>query len=342
LCVVGSDLPVQRENFETAAVVARLAPSFVRFGSFQHWSSLDKDSELKQLADYVIDQLFPTLRDNANTYQALLGDIASRTGELIAHWQAVGFMHGVMNTDNMSVLGLTLDYGPFGFMEAFDAGHVCNHSDRFGRYAYRVQPRVAKWNLYALGDALVTLIGHPDIAKAIVDELFDKAYQVTFKRLMRAKLGLLVDRPDDDDFIEQTFVLLQAHRPDYALFFRQLSRLSGSAADNQNSKNDAPVHDLFLDREACDKWLKLWRMRLRVEQSDDSERQPAMLAANPKYILRNWVAEAAIRKAQAKDYSGVAEVLQCLQRPYDEHPGLERYAALPPDWANGLAVSCSS
>lgn len=343
LCIVGSDLPIQRESVETAAVVTRLAPSFVRFGSFQHWSGLDKDKELKLLADYVIDRFMPHLRELANPYQALLQDAAQLTGKMIAHWQAVGFMHGVMNTDNMSILGLTLDYGPFGFMEAFDAGHVCNHSDRFGRYAYRAQPRIAKWNLYALGDALVTLIGHPDIAKAIVDEHYDLAYQSTFKSLMQAKLGLRVDQPSDDDFISQTFGLLQAHRPDYHLFFRHLSHLPGQyTADNESNRTDAPVRDLFLDREACDVWLKLWRLRLSAEESDDHKRQAAMLAVNPKYILRNWVAEDAIRKAQAKDFSGVYEVLHCLQRPFDEHPEYERYAALPPDWANGLSVSCSS
>jgi serine/tyrosine/threonine adenylyltransferase len=136
--------------------------------------------------------------------------------------------------------------------------------------------------------------------------------------------------------------LLQAHRPDYSLFFRLLSRLPSHAADNQNPRNDAPVRDLFLDREACDAWLKLWRMRLCAEQSDDKKRQTAMLTVNPKYILRNWLAESAIRKAQAKDFSRVNEVLQCLRQPYDEHSGYEHYAALPPDWANGLAVSCSS
>lgn len=339
LCIVGSDLPVPRESLETAAVVTRLAQSFVRFGSFQHWSALDKELELKLLTDYVIDRFLPSLRDEAKPYQALLRHTAQLTGEMVAHWQAVGFMHGVMNTDNMSILGLTLDYGPFGFMEAFDAGQVCNHSDHYGRYAYRAQPKIAKWNLYALGDALVTLIGHPDISKAIVDDHYDHAYQTTFKRLLQAKLGLLADRPDDDDFIAQALGFLQAHRPDYALFFRLLSRLPGHAGENGQ---DAPVRDLFQDREACDAWLQLWRMRLRMEQSDDGKRQDLMLSVNPKYVLRNWVAEAAIRQAQGKDFSGVAEVLRCLQRPYDEHPDLERYAALPPDWANGLAVSCSS
>ncbi|MFA5985579.1 MAG: YdiU family protein [Methylococcaceae bacterium] len=342
LCVIGSDFLIQRESPETAAVVTRLAPSFVRFGSFQHWSSLDKDETLKQLADYVLEHFMPALRDEAYPYQAMLRDIAILTGNMIAHWQAVGFMHGVMNTDNMSVLGLTLDYGPFGFMEAFDAGHVCNHSDHYGRYAYRTQPRVAKWNLYAFGDALVTLIGHPDIAKAIIDEHYESAYQTTFRRLMQAKLGFQTEHPDDDNFIADMFGFLQLHRPDYTLFFRLLSRLTGSIDTAGQPKIDAPVRDLFIDREACDVWLRSWRMRLQMEQSVDSIRQSSMLAANPKYILRNWVAESAIRKAQTKDFSEVNAVLHCLQHPYDENPGFERYAALPPDWANGLSVSCSS
>ncbi|HQR58778.1 MAG TPA: YdiU family protein, partial [Azonexus sp.] len=140
LSIVGADLPVCREEIETAAVVARVAPSFVRFGSFEHWSSRDRKAELRQLADYVIATFRPECRDAANPYAALLADVSRRTGELMAHWMAVGFMHGVMNTDNMSILGLTLDYGPFGFMEAFDAGHICNHSDTHGRYTFRNQP----------------------------------------------------------------------------------------------------------------------------------------------------------------------------------------------------------
>jgi uncharacterized protein YdiU (UPF0061 family) len=342
LCVVGSDAPVQRETEETAAVVTRLAPSFVRFGSFEHWHAQDRTAELRILADHVIDRFRPNLREAAQPYAALLADVAQRTGELMAHWQAVGFMHGVMNTDNMSILGLTLDYGPFGFMEAFDAGHICNHSDHAGRYQYRAQPRVAYWNLYVLGDALSPLIGRPELVKDLVDAAFPPAFEATFMQSMRAKLGLATAREDDAELIDALFGLLQAGRADYPLFFRGLSQLPGTVEPAARGRVDAPVRDLFLDRPRCDAFLVRWRARLAAEGSVDAERQAAMRAVNPRYVLRNWVAEAAIRRAREGDFGGVAEVLTCLRRPFDEHPWLAHYAAPPPDWAAGLSVSCSS
>lgn len=337
LCIIGADHPVYREEVETAAVVTRVAQGFVRFGSFEHWSSRDRDVELRQLADYVIDTFRPECRDAANPYDALLRDVAQRTGELIAHWMAVGFMHGVMNTDNMSILGLTLDYGPFGFMEAFDAGHICNHSDHRGRYTYRNQPHVAQWNLYCLADALHSLVGGALPARQAVDETYGDAFENAFERLMQAKLGLRERQPDDETFIGETFGFLQQHRPDFTLFFRTLSGLSGTA-----DANDAALRDMFVDRAACDAWLENWRERLAKTPWDDAERQAAMRAANPKYVLRNWLAEVAIRKARGGDYSEVQRLLACLRRPYDEQPEFAAYAALPPDWANGLEVSCSS
>lgn len=337
LCVIGADHPVYREEVETAAVVTRVAPSFVRFGSFEHWSSRDRDLELRQLADYVIDTFRPECRDAANPYDALLRDVSRRTGELIAQWMAVGFMHGVMNTDNMSILGLTLDYGPFGVMEAFDAGHICNHSDHRGRYTYRNQPHVAQWNLYCLADALHSLVGGPLPARQAVDETYGDAFEATFERLMRAKLGLREGQPDDETFIGETFGFLQQHRPDFTLFFRTLSGLSGTT-----NANDSALRDMFVDRSACDAWLENWRARLARTPWDDTERQAAMRAANPKYVLRNWLAEVAIRKARNGDFSEVQRLLACLRRPYDEQPEFEDYAALPPDWASGLEVSCSS
>lgn len=342
LCVIGADYPVRREEIETAAVVARVAPGFVRFGSFEHWASRDRQVELKQLADYVIDTFRPECRAAANPYAELLADVARRTGELIAHWMAVGFMHGVMNTDNMSILGLTLDYGPFGFMEAFDAGHICNHSDHHGRYSYRNQPAVAQWNLYRLADALLPLIGRPALAQAAVDEQFGPAFEGKFEQLFGAKLGLRAKRDGDEDFIGETFGFLQQHRPDFTLFFRALSRLPGAVDPENAAKTDAPLRDMFVDRSACDVWLAGWRARLAQTPWDDAERQAAMLAANPKYVLRNWLAEVAIRQAKAGDFAEVRRLLSCLRRPYDEQPEFEAYAALPPDWANGLAVSCSS
>lgn len=342
LCVVGSDQPVLRETMETAAVVTRLAPSFVRFGSFEHWAACQCGAELRRLADYVIDTFMPELRDRTAPYEALLREASRRTGVLIAHWQAVGFMHGVMNTDNMSVLGLTLDYGPFGFMEAFDAAHICNHSDEAGRYAYHRQPEVARWNLYALGQALLPLIGAPEAAQAAIEESYHPAFNTTFMSLMRAKLGLADPHEGDADLLDAMFGCMQSGRPDFTLFFRALCSLPAEVEEARRPAADAPVRDQFIDRDACDAWLKQWRARLAIERRPDAERQAAMRAANPKYVLRNWMAEQAIRQARAKDYGEVAAVLKCLRRPYDEQPEFARYAALPPDWANGLEVSCSS
>lgn len=342
LCVIGADHPVRREEIETAAVVTRVAPGFVRFGSFEHWSSRDRPLELQQLADYVIDTFRPECREALNPYDALLRDVSRRTGELMAHWMAVGFMHGVMNTDNMSILGLTLDYGPFGFMESFDAGHICNHSDHQGRYTYRNQPHVAQWNLYCLAEAFLPLIKRPKQAREAIDETYGEAFETTFERLMRAKLGLRAGLDDDEAFVGETFGLLQQHRPDFTLFFRALSRQTAAVDPHNSAKTDAALRDQFVDRSACDAWLSNWRARQAQTPWDDAERQTAMLATNPKYILRNWLAEKAIRQAKDKDFSELRRLLTCLRNPCAEQPEFEDYAALPPEWASGLEVSCSS
>lgn len=340
LCVIGSDAPVYRETIESAAIVTRVAPGFVRFGSFEHWAARRKHAELQQLADYVIDTFRPECRGAAHPYEALLRDVAARTGELIAQWMAVGFMHGVMNTDNMSILGLTLDYGPFGFMEAFAVDHVCNHSDPHGRYSYRNQPHVGQWNLYRLADALTPLIGDPAQARAAVDDVYGNIFANTCERLMGAKLGFAQALPDDENFVNELFAFLQQHRPDYTLFFRVLSGLPATATPG--GKSDAPLRDLFTDRQACDAWLSTWRARLAQTPWPDAARQASMRAANPKYVLRNWLAEQAIRRAKEKDFSELQRLQTCLRQPFDEQPEYEAYAAQPPDWANGLAVSCSS
>ncbi len=343
LCLIGADAPVLREEIETAAVVTRVAPGFVRFGSFEHWAARNRPLELQQLADYIIETFRPACLDALNPYDALLRDVSRRTGELLAQWMAVGFMHGVMNTDNMSILGLTLDYGPFGFMEAYDGDHICNHSDHQGRYAYSRQPVIAQWNLYRLAEAFLPLIKRPEQARAAVDESFGPAFETAFERAMQAKLGLRAGLPGDEDFISRTFAFLAENRPDFTLLFRGLSKLSSAAVNPKNRpKTEDALLDLFIDREACAAWLREWRARLAQTPWDESERQAAMLAANPKYVLRNWVAEKAIQRAREKDFSEVRRVLTCLRKPFDEQPEYEEYAALPPDWANGLAVSCSS
>ncbi|GAB3412043.1 YdiU family protein [Massilia agilis] len=336
LMVTGSPQPVMRESVETAAVVTRMAPSFVRFGSFEHWYYRDKHDELRTLADYVIKAFYPELAGEPNPYKALLKEVTLRTARLIAQWQAVGFMHGVMNSDNMSILGLTLDYGPFGFMEAFDPNHICNHTDQHGRYSYANQPPIGHWNCYALANALLPLVGTVEDTQEALD-----VYQPEFARkideLLHAKLGLASNREGDREFLDDTFKLMQDNHVDFTLFFRRLGKLQLQAPET-----DAPLRDLFIDRAAFDAWADKYRERLRTENSDDAARREAMMRTNPKYVLRNYLAQVAIERAQNGDFSEVEKLLSVLQQPFDEQPDNESYAALPPDWASHLEVSCSS
>lgn len=356
MCIVGSDAPVRRETIETASVVTRMAPSFIRFGHFEHFAAREDLGALRQLADFVIDRFMPECREDEQPYQALLREVSLRTADLMAHWQAVGFCHGVMNTDNMSILGLTIDYGPFGFLDAFDANHICNHSDSQGRYAYSQQPQVAFWNLHCLAQALMPLWREGDgkvdgeagkaatdaavqAARAALDP-FRERYGAAFFRQYRGKLGL---RPigagdeNDEPLLTDLFELLHTQRVDYTLFWRNLAHISSA-----DGSQDAPVRDLFLDRAAWDAWADKYRARLRAENSVDAARAVAMLAVNPKYVLRNHLAETAIRRARENDFSEVDRLLAVLSRPFDEQPEAHAYAALPPDWAAGLEVSCSS
>ena len=339
LSVAGSDQGVMRETVETSAVVVRMAPTFVRFGSFEHWFYRHKQDELKILADYVIDRFYPALRGEANPYKALLAEVSRRTAHMIAHWQAVGFMHGVMNTDNMSIVGLTLDYGPFGFMEAFDSDHICNHTDQQGRYSYSNQPQVGHWNCYALGQAMLPLIGEVDAAQEALD-VYQPAFAEKMDELLHAKLGLSTlesHAEADRTLFDAMFALMHSNHVDFTLFFRRLGGLKAADAGG-----DEPLRDLFIDRPAFDAWAVQYRARLQAESSDDAERKLAMNRVNPKYVLRNYLAQVAIEKAQNKDFSEVERLLSVLQRPYDEQPEHEQYAALPPDWASHLEVSCSS
>ena len=336
LAITGSEQPIIRETVESAAVVTRLAPSFVRFGSFEFWYHRRDAEAVRHLADYVIREFYPEFEGAEDRYARFLREVARRTARMIAHWQAVGFMHGVMNTDNMSILGLTLDYGPYGFMEAFDPGHICNHTDEAGRYAYNMQPRVGLWNLYALGQALVPLM-EPEVIETELKS-YEAEFDSALNTLMGAKLGLTSTHADDHALVVELFALMAESRVDYTLFFRQLSRLH--AAD---ASADATVRDLVLNRERFDAWATNYRARLALENSVDAQRCLRMDAANPKYVLRNYLAEIAIRKARDdKDYSEIENLRKLLMRPYDEQPENEHYAALPPDWAQGLEVSCSS
>jgi len=336
LCLIGSDHPVQRETLETAAVITRIAPTFVRFGSFEHWFHHNKPHELRILADYVLDRYYPELRAAYNPYLALLAEVTKRTAHLVAQWQAVGFMHGVMNTDNMSILGLTLDYGPFGFMDGYNAHQICNTSDYQGRYAYNKQPQVAHWNCYALAEALLPLIGSTEGAQEALG-CFRPEFLARTDELLHQKLGLHARTDEDSALFDAMFSLMQQNQTDFTLFFRMLGDFQ-----LENPASDEPIRDLFIDRLAFDSWVAQYRRRLQLENSRDSERRKAMHAVNPKYVLRNYLLQTAIEKAQTRDYSEINTLLQLLERPFDEQPENQKYADRPPDWAQTLKVSCSS
>ncbi|WP_295639157.1 protein adenylyltransferase SelO [uncultured Methylibium sp.] len=341
LAVVGSPLPVRRESVETAAIVTRIAPSFVRFGHFEHFAHHDQHAALRVLADFVIDAHYPICRDAVNPYAALLEAVARRTATLLADWQAVGFCHGVMNTDNMSILGLTIDYGPFGFLDGFDPGHVCNHSDHQGRYAYARQPNVAMWNLHALAQALLPLIaGDGEVAEATSElalealEPYRTLFPATLEARMRAKLGLATAQDDDRALIDDWLKLLASERTDFTIAWRRLG--TWTPAD------PSAVRDLFIDRAAFDAWAGRYALRLAAEGSADADRRRSMDRVNPKFVLRNHLCENAIRAAQAGDFAETHRLLKVLERPYDEQVEASAYADFPPDWAQQLEVSCSS
>lgn len=335
LAVVGSDHPVYREDEETAALVTRLAPSFVRFGSFEVFYYRNQVEPIRHLADYVIARYYPELKTLADPYPEFLRQVALRTAELMAQWQAVGFSHGVMNTDNMSILGLTLDYGPFGFLDAFDPGFICNHSDTGGRYAFDQQPDVAAWNLTKLAQALVPLMSVETASQAIAE--YPQAFGRAYLERMAAKFGL-APGGDTVPLITDALQLLAANHVDYTIFLRKLC-----AFDSQADASNAPLRDLFLDRAAFDTWAARYGAALRQHGEPDAERAAAMRTHNPKYILRNYLAENAIRRAaDQRDYSEVERLHRLLSRPFDEQPAFEAYAAEPPDWAKRIEVSCSS
>jgi len=242
----------------------------------------------------------------------------------------------VMNTDNMSILGLTVDYGPFGFLDGFDPGHICNHSDNQGRYAYARQPNIGFWNLHALAQGLLPLLGEPDDALAVLD-VYKTAFPEALMTRMRAKLGLLTQQQGDQALVDGLLKRMAADKTDFTILFRRLSLFRSEAG----ARNDE-LRDLFIDREGFDAWAVTYGERLRAEDSVDTERALQMNRVNPKYVLRNHLAEVAIQQAREGNFSEIDRLLKLLARPFDEHPEQSACADFPPAWANQIEVSCSS
>ena len=343
LSIAGSDMPVRRETLETAAVCARLAPSFIRVGHFEHYASLQNHVRLKELADSLMENHYPESIRADEPYLDLFKRISARNAKLVAQWQAVGFCHGVLNSDNISVLGLTIDYGPFGFLDQFQIDHICNHSDQGGRYAYHRQPQIMHWNMACLASAIIPLLELRHSEKEAQEQLraaleeFPIIYAQTWQSLFRNKLGFSTEQDGDVALIERLLQAMHDSKVDFTNFFRNLGRVNSNLSISQIT-----LRDDFMDRDAIDLWFVDYLARLQSESSNDSERYLAMNRVNPKYILRNHLAQFAIELAQKKDFSEASKLLKVLSSPFDEQPEFASYSIAPPPDMDMVEVSCSS
>jgi serine/tyrosine/threonine adenylyltransferase len=344
---------------EPGAVVCRVAPSFVRFGTFQLPAARGDLDLLRELVEFTLRNDFPHLADDRPfeaRVAAWFDEVCQRTVRLVVDWMRVGFVHGVLNTDNMSILGLTIDYGPYGWLEDFDPSWTPNTTDAATRrYRYGTQPQVAQWNLLQLANAIVALTEDPEPLQEALDE-YGQAYHRQFREMTATRLGWAESRGEaDDPLISELFALLQRTETDQVIFFRDLARVP---VDPHGALDDdallTPLADAWyrpadlsgaLGRDVAT-WLRAWGRRVVEGGLDDAERRRRMDASNPRFVLRNYLAQEAIDLAEAGDVSRVVELLDVLRRPYDEQPGRERFAARRPEWARQRVgcsmLSCSS
>ncbi|MDT4330561.1 protein adenylyltransferase SelO [Methylomonas sp. MED-D] len=344
-------------QLEPGAIVCRVAPSFVRFGNFQLFTARDDLESLKALVDYTIRNDFPELGEPCTAvYLQWFAEVCRKTADMVVHWQRVGFVHGVMNTDNMSILGLTIDYGPYGWLENYDPDWTPNTTDAQGRrYRYGNQPKIAYWNLVQLANALYPLVKRAEgLQQALQSftDTFDRQWQAT----LAAKLGLSAFDADagDEALTHRVLKLLQNAETDMTLFFRQLADvdIAGSADDQANAEFIELLQRNSYETlseavvEMAERWFGDYRKRLLSDGLPQSERREIMNRVNPKYVLRNYLAQQAIDLAEQGDFSLVWELLDLLRAPYAEQPERDRFAAKRPDWAKERAgcsmLSCSS
>ena len=324
LCVTVGDNPVRRERMEQAAMLLRLARSHIRFGHFEFFYYTDQHAELRQLVDFTLQTCYPQCQHEPDPVLAMFRLVAQRTMHMVARWQAHGFCHGVMNTDNMSILGITFDFGPYAFLDEYDAGYICNHSDHAGRYAFNRQPVIAHWNLACLAQALVPFLD-VETLKAELEQVMP-LYEAEYRRLMNARLGWAGEQSEDDDLRNELLALMQSSAADYHVTLRLLA------------EDDPQVRDQFIDRDAFDQW----HVRHLARQRLDSTALSGRLERNPVYVLRNYLAQQAISAAEQQDFSEVRRLHQILRQPFVRVAGQEAYAAPPPDWGRRLEISCSS
>jgi uncharacterized protein YdiU (UPF0061 family) len=328
LMIIGSDEIVIREKSETAAMLARTAKTHIRFGNFEYFHYNKKPEHVKVLADFCIDNYPAYFSKAKNIYEEFFRSVVKQTAVMIAQWQACGFNHGVMNTDNMSILGETFDYGPYGFMEDYLPTYVCNHSDHQGRYAFKNQPYIGLWNCSALGHALSSLISEE--AQGEILQTYEEIFQNTLAKLFREKLGLKKDKTEDATLIQGLLDIMESEKLDYTNTFRNLTQ----ALTNKITPE--------LDSDVAKSWIVSFQERQTAEGLSLDKKVISMNQVNPKFILRNYMAQEAIDAAENNDFSILETLIIILTKPFKEHKEYQNFANKSPAWAKDLEISCSS
>ncbi|RTE67673.1 YdiU family protein [Amphritea opalescens] len=324
LCIIGSETQIYRESIEFAAAMVRMSPSHIRFGHFEYCYYSRRPDQLKQLADFVIEHHYPHCAIQPNPYLAMFTDVVERTAQLLARWQALGFCHGVMNTDNMSILGVTLDYGPFGFLDEYQPDYMCNRSDDRGRYAYQQQPSIALWNCVCLAQTLSGLVKQADLEVAL--NRFQPVYGVAYTELMKLRLGMEGKTDQDGALIETFLQLLEQQKADYNNAF--------VALEQAVEGNREPINRLLGGATGFTDWFNQYRRRL-------NDNATAIMARhNPRAILRNYLTQQVIERAELGDFSELAQLHAALKAPFAAH--LDIYSQSTPDWGKNISLSCSS
>ncbi len=331
LAIIGSTHRVYRQEWESGAIVLRMSPTWIRFGSFEYFYHNKKHQELVQLADYTLKESFPHLVGDKDAYIKMFSEVVKSTAYMIAQWMGVGFNHGVMNTDNMSIAGLTIDYGPYAFLDEYDFDYICNHTDKGGRYSFGNQPQVGKWNLEMLMHTFSPLV-NVDKMKKVLDD-YGTIFNKIHIQILRDKIGLKVLHDKDTELPSTLFSFMQNQRIDYTYFFRTLSHYDGDRT---------ALLAMSLMKKPLQEWLDIYDERLKLESQSTDERLKAMKKTNPKYILKNYMLQEAIDKAENGDFSGVENLMVLAKAPFEEHKKFDHYSKDTPLEHKNLKLSCSS
>lgn len=331
LAIIGSDEDVARERWEKGAVVLRLSPTWVRFGTFEYFYHSKEHDKLEHLADYVIEESFPHLKNQENGYLRMFEEIVEKTATLMAKWQSVGFNHGVMNTDNMSIGGFTIDYGPFAFLDDYEFDYICNHTDYEGRYSFGSQPPVAFWNLTQLSVALSPIVNYEKMQEVL--KRFSSLFEESYLKIMYKKLGLELNREGDLKLLQWMLGALGSSEVDYTNFFRALCHYDANREELLKLANlTTPLNE----------WLEAYDARLEEEKLSADKRKESMLGANPKYVLRNHIIQEAIEASQRGSHQMVRDLLFVALKPFDEHTEYEHLCKSAPSKFKNIKLSCSS